>query len=49
MFGKKSIIVKENLIANVSRIKKNSTKIRPYGDKTTDFHARKMPASLKNA
>ena len=43
---KSALILKKNLIENLSTIKKKKnlkTKIKSYGDKATDFHDKEIP------
>ena len=42
------IVLKENLIANPSTIKKIKIKTRSYSDEATDFHERKVPEAGSN-
>ena len=50
LFGIKSVLIlKKNLIANLSTIKKIlKTKIKSYGDEATDFHDREMTKAGSN-
>ena len=42
-------VLKKNLIANPSTIKKNlKTKIRSYGNEATDFHDKELPDASSN-